>query len=292
MGGCAGLAGDGAVVVTKGFFKIAAHGNGDVSGGEESDGHAKEFVGVATSFGEGAKFVFQLGEDVFDDGVVDVGDHGIIDVPSDRALGAIDGGVGDARVVRVERETHLKECFGEEFVPEKGTFDTAIKGALHFEIESLDVGFVDDELTESGADIAHEVDVFTGEFNDNEFIHESVEVGTGNVGGDDGAALETRDGEEQKKGVVGESRGVCFVFGVKTLLGAAVGTVAAFEIAIAFFFDDVDDSEGAAFLVRGEVGGMDAGVDNFVNHLLEFLADAGAGEVAVFADAGTLGHLG
>ena len=66
----------------------------------------------------------------------------------------------------------------------------------------------------------------------------------------------------------------------------------AFEVAIAFFFDDVDDSEGAAFLVRGEVGGMDAGVDNFVNHLLEFLADAGAGEVAVFANAGTLGHLG
>ena len=66
----------------------------------------------------------------------------------------------------------------------------------------------------------------------------------------------------------------------------------AFEVAIAFFFDDVDDAEGVVFLGGSEVGGMDTGVDELIYHLFEFLANAGAGEVAVFANAGTLGHLG
>ena len=214
LGGSARFTGNGAVVVAEGLFEVSAHGNGDVTGREESDGHAEEFVGVATSFGERAKTGLELGDDIFHNGGINVGDHGVIDIPGDGALRAVDGGIGDARVIGVEGETKGKECLGEELIPENGTFDAAIEGALHFEVEGLVAGFHDNELTEVRADVAHEVDVFASEFDDNKFVHEGVEVGAGNVGGDDRAAFETGNGEEEEEGVIGEGWGVCFVFGV------------------------------------------------------------------------------
>ena len=86
LGGCAGFAGNGSVVVSKGVFEVAAHGNGNVAGGEESDVHAQELMGVTTSRGEGAEFGLQLVDDMFNDGGFDVSDHGVVDVPSDGAL--------------------------------------------------------------------------------------------------------------------------------------------------------------------------------------------------------------
>jgi hypothetical protein len=51
--------------------------------------------------------LFKLLDDTGDDGRVDVRYLGVIDIPNDRALGALDYAIANAWVIRVQHKTHV-----------------------------------------------------------------------------------------------------------------------------------------------------------------------------------------
>jgi hypothetical protein len=75
---------------------------------------------------------FEMGLQFVNDGGNDrgilVGDFGVINIPTDGTLGALNQAVGDAMVVRVEDETHRFEGLGKEFIPQEGGLNAAVKG--------------------------------------------------------------------------------------------------------------------------------------------------------------------
>ena len=92
--------------------------------------HGEEFVLSAAGDRQGAKFVLDLPQDAVGDGRILVGDHGVVDVPADGALRAVDVGVGNSEVVRVDDKAHVLEGGREELVPKHAAHDKAVDGLV------------------------------------------------------------------------------------------------------------------------------------------------------------------
>jgi hypothetical protein len=74
----------------------------------------QESVDASTGDGHFAETGFHEFEDGRDDGRINVRHLHVVDVPCNDALFAVDGGIGDAKVVRVEDETFGGEYRGEK----------------------------------------------------------------------------------------------------------------------------------------------------------------------------------
>jgi hypothetical protein len=84
-----------------GFLDVGRHVDGGGSVAVVGDFYPEEFVGEAACDGHCTESVFEEVKDFFDNGRAVVGDFHVVDVPRDGALGAVDGGIGDARIVRI-----------------------------------------------------------------------------------------------------------------------------------------------------------------------------------------------
>jgi hypothetical protein len=63
-----------------------------------------------------------------------VGDFHVVDIPRDGALLAVDGGVGDAKIVWIEDKSFGGQDGCEKFVPEKPAHDAAVDGFIAADI--------------------------------------------------------------------------------------------------------------------------------------------------------------
>jgi hypothetical protein len=113
-----------------GFLYVGGHVNGGSAIAVVGDVHTKELMDWAVGNRHFAKAQLQEVKHYSDNGGVDMGDVHVIDVPSDGTLGAIDGGIGNAEVIRIEDETAGNKDGGEKFVPEETPHDAAVIALL------------------------------------------------------------------------------------------------------------------------------------------------------------------
>jgi hypothetical protein len=78
-------------------------GDGAVAG--EFEVHAEELVFRSARDSHFSEVALEHCDDLVDGGRADVGYFGVVNVPDDGALGAVDGGVCHAEIVRVDSET-------------------------------------------------------------------------------------------------------------------------------------------------------------------------------------------
>ena len=111
-----------------GFLDVRGHVDRCGPVADVRDLHSEELVVAAAGFGHGAETLFEEGDDIGDDGWVDMGNFHVVDVPGDRALGAVDCGIGNTEVVGVHCETAGGEDGGEQFVPKEAAHDASVDG--------------------------------------------------------------------------------------------------------------------------------------------------------------------
>jgi hypothetical protein len=81
---------------------------------EKIEVHAKEFVLGAAGDRHFSEVAFEHTDDVGDDAWFDVGDFCVVHIPHDGALGAVNNGVSDTEVVRVNGKTIFFQVFGKK----------------------------------------------------------------------------------------------------------------------------------------------------------------------------------
>ena len=111
-----------------------------------------------------------------------VGDLGVINVPTDGALGAFDQAISNAMIIWVENETHRFEGLGKEFVPQEGGLNATIEGLEKAVIKGGNTVFVNDESTVGGVNFSENANGVAGEFHDDKITHVGVEISASNVG--------------------------------------------------------------------------------------------------------------
>lgn len=171
----------------------------------ESEVHAKERLRWTAGDGHCAKMRFQGFDDVGDDFWIFMGDFRIVDIPGDSALRSIDGCVGDAVVVWIDREAHALQGRGKKFVPKDTANDASVDGFVATDVKDFDLSFVDDVVGVFGVNVAKKVDSPTSESKRNEIFHESMEIGASDVGNGNVALFESVNEKGKEKGVVGYS---------------------------------------------------------------------------------------
>ena len=91
--------------IVNGAGKVGWHCDAESAVIVESNVHAEERMVLSTGYSELSEILFQEVNDVGDDGGFFVRDFGVIDIPGNGTLGAVNGGVRDAEVVRINCKT-------------------------------------------------------------------------------------------------------------------------------------------------------------------------------------------
>ena len=94
------------------------------------DFHPKEFMLSPTSDCHFAEMGFEEVENISDNGGVNVGNFGIINEPPDSALGARNGGVGDAEIIGVENKAMALESACEKLIPKDPAHDAPVDSLI------------------------------------------------------------------------------------------------------------------------------------------------------------------
>jgi hypothetical protein len=141
----------------------------------------------------GDSHFFEMGLQFLNDGGNDrgilVGDFGIINIPTDGTLGALNQAVGNAMVVWVEDETHRFEGLGKEFIPQEGRLNATVQGLDKTHVQGGDTVFGDDESAVGRVNFTEKANGVAGEFHDDEITHVGVEIGTSHVSSGDISAF-------------------------------------------------------------------------------------------------------